>query len=171
MKKKLLLTATAVVLAMSFMAGCGGSTENEKATTTAATTNAASKYYFEANGAKVNIGDNGEAAIAALGEANSTFTATSCAFEGEDHMYMYDAFQLTLSTVNGEEVVTAISVTNDMISTPEGVKIGSTNDDVTEAMGVESKEDGNYQFTDGHTAHAIVVKDDAVISITYSYVE
>lgn len=167
MKKRFLAILAIAAIVTSFT-GCGSSSDGETTKKAEAGTTT-SKYYFEANGTKIHLGDLGEDVLSALGDANSTFTAVSCAFEGEDHMYMYDSYQITISTVDGKDVVTAISITNDMIGTPEGVKIGSTDAQVTEAMGVTTQESGNYRFTDGNTTVAIVVKDDEVISINYTY--
>lgn len=167
MKKRLLAVLTIAAMVFCFT-GCSSS--DSKETTNASESNATkSKYYFEASGTKVYLGDNGDDTIKALGEAKSTFTAVSCAFEGEDHMYLYDSYQVTISTVNGKEVVTAISLTNDMTATPEGVKIGSNDAAVTSAYGISSDSTGNYQLTDGNTTLGIVVKDDEVISINYTY--
>ena len=173
--KKILTLALSVGMVMAMATACGSEGDNKGGDTTP--TKAAqesnkkqeSKYYFEHNGAKVRMGDNGADAIAALGKENSVFTAKSCAFEGEDNTYIYDDFQVTLSTVDGEEVVTSVSVTSDMISITEGVKIGSTEDEVLSAMSCEAKADGNYKFSDAGTALAIIVKDGNVASITYSY--
>lgn len=172
--KKILALALSVGMVMAMTTACGS--EEAKDDKPAATQSSQkddnkkeSKYYFEFNGAKVRMGDNGADAIAALGKENSVFTAKSCAFEGEDNTYIYDDFQVTLSTVNGEEVVTSVNITSDMISIAEGVKIGSTEAEVLGAMSCEAKDDGNYKFSDAGTALAIIVKDGAVASITYSY--
>ncbi|NLL92793.1 MAG: hypothetical protein GX225_01405 [Clostridiales bacterium] len=168
MKKKIL--ALTVIAMMAFATGCGSSGDSDNTTTTQkASENTIPKYYVSVGNEKVYIGQAGDAAIDALGEANSTFTAVSCAFEGEDKMYMYDGFQVTISTVEGSEVVTAIDFTDDRIATPEGVKIGSTDAQVCSAMGVDSESLGNYTFNDGKTQLTIAQKDGEVIAITYSY--
>lgn len=169
MKKKVL--AIVMASAMLCAAGCSSDTKDETTTVASQAQNVESKYAFEANGKKISIGESADSVLEKLGEATSKFTAVSCAFEGEDHMYTYGtSYQITTSNVDGNEVLTCISLLDDMVSTKEGVKIGSTDDEVAAAMGVSKEDSGKYEFKDGKTSLVIVTKEDAVISITYSYV-
>ena len=179
MRKKILALGLALSTMMVCFTGCG---EDEKAPLTRRATDESGmtvneKYVFMASvpGTTATVplimGDPASV-LEELGEPTSSFTATSCAFEGEDHIYTYGtSYQVTTSTVDGNEVITCVQLLDDMVETEEGIRIGSTNHDVFEKMNVDVNETGNYQFKDGKTELSIVVKDESVISITYSYVE
>lgn len=179
MRKKILALTLALSTMMVCFTGCG---EEEKAPMTTRETDANGqtineKYVFNApvegstKTVPLNMGDPAST-LEELGEPSSSFTATSCAFEGEDHIYTYGtSYQVTTSTVEGNEVITCVQLLDDMVATPEGIRIGSSNHDVFAAMDVQPNETGNYQFKDGKTELSIVIKDENVISITYSYVE
>lgn len=174
MKKKFLRATliASMIISTICLSGCGdeNSANKQEVVTDSKTDNADSKYVFKSGDKTIYIGQDGKEVLEILGEANETFTATSCAFDGEDHMYMYNSYQITLSTIEGTERLAAITLTDDGVATPEGIRIGSSEETVIEALSVEKKEDGLYSVTSGKTKLSVTVKDGAVIAINYAYI-
>lgn len=132
---------------------------------------AAGSYSFavsKADGYIVSINDNMADVLAALGEPLSYFEAASCAFEGMDKIYTYSGFLIT--TEPGEDLqdyVNSIRLTDDSVTTPEGVHIGSSADDVTAAYGDGSQTANVISYTKGDSAINFVLESDKVVSIEY----
>lgn len=165
-------------VAMLILVGCGGS--DEKTTTAAggnanteAATNAAAPvasndaYVFQSG--DVAIAMNAEAApiLEKLGKEDSYFQSESCAFKGLDKEYTYGSFILKTYPMDDKDYVSSIEIKDDLISTPEGISIGSSAADVAKAYG-EPATAGNYSYTKGDSTLMFVVKDDAVTSIQYT---
>ena len=124
-------------------------------------------YAFEANGVKFTTGDKTQIALDALGEYNETLSAPSCAFEGEDTVYKYDGVEIYSYDKNGEEYISGIFLLDDT-STPEGLKIGSSKEDMIKLYGEDFTENiGSYTYKDGKTNFIVVISDDKVVSISY----
>ncbi len=129
-----------------------------------------SSLYYDANGVKIHTYDEAEATLASLGTPTGTFESASCAYQGMDYFYYYDGFQLTVNDVEGVKRVTTITVTDDTVSIPQGVKIGTQEADMVEKMGNNfTQSAGLYKFVDGNTTLQIQVKDGSVASILYVY--
>lgn len=103
----------------------------------------------------------------ALGEANSYFEAASCAFEGLDKTYTYSGFVITTRPDGDEDYVNSILLTDDSVTTAEGIYIGSTQTDVLAAYGQANVENDVIQYTLDNTTLNFILKDGAVISIEY----
>jgi hypothetical protein len=126
--------------------------------------------FYEAGGVKVHPYDLADSVLSALGEPLRTFESDSCAYQGKDYFYSYDGFQLTVNEVDGAKHVTAIKVLDDTVSIPQGVKIGSTEDEMKNLMGDDyTGASGMYTFAEGTTTLQIIVKEGAVASIEYLY--
>ncbi|WP_297378106.1 hypothetical protein [uncultured Helcococcus sp.] len=124
-------------------------------------------YTFEANGVKFTTGDKTQIALDALGKYNETLSAPSCAFEGEDTVYKYDGLEIYSYDKNGEEYISGIFLLEDT-STPEGLKIGSSKEDMIKLYGEDFTENiGSYTYNDGKTNFIVVINDDKVVSISY----
>ncbi len=162
MKKRIL--ALIMVAMIAVLTACGSGSDAtptpEKSTE--------NKYSYVHNGQKITIGESAEAVLKKLGEATSTFTSISCAFEGEDHFYTYGtSLQIVTSQVNGKEILTTIQLLDDLVATPQGIRIGDSEEAVAKAYG-EGK-DGKFSMKDGKTSLVIVIKNGEVSSITYTY--
>ena len=126
--------------------------------------------YFEANGIKIHPYDLADDVLSALGEPSGTFESASCAYQGMDYFYYYDGFQLTVNDVEGTKRVTTITVVDDTVSIPQGVKIGSTEDEMLTLMGDEyTVSSGLYVFVEDDTTLQIQIKESKVAAILYVY--
>ena len=100
-----------------------------------ATTNS-SNFVFEANGTKIELGAKADDIIASLGEPVNYHESESCAFKGLDKEYTYPGFVITTYPKDDVDYIYTITITDDTVSTPEGLAIGSTTADVEVAYGV-----------------------------------
>ncbi len=172
MKKLAMLLAAMLVLV-----GCGGGGEDttaaagagggETAAETAGEAAGSDAYVFQSG--DVTIAMNAEAApiVEALGEYDDYFESESCAFDGLDKQYTYGSFILKTYPLEDVDYVSSVEIRDDLVSTPEGISIGSTAEDVVAAYG-EPAEEGTYSYTKGDCTLLLLVQDGAVTSIQYT---
>ncbi len=125
-------------------------------------------YLFAANGVSVAIDAEAGPITEQLGEPVSYFESESCAFEGLDKIYTYSGFELDTYPKGGKDYVSAVVLTDDTVSTPEGIAIGDSAEKVKEAYPGEYTEICSmlrYE-KDGMTL-SFVIQDEEVISIEY----
>ncbi len=173
MNKKLLALALAAGLTLSLTA-CSGGSDTPAGGGSAAPLDSAqtggerTAYTFSVNGNTVAVNDNMADVLAVLGEEQSYFEAESCAFEGLDKTYTYPGFVITTRPEGEEDYVNSIRLTDDTVSTGEGVYIGSAEADVTAAYGEsESGTEGMLSYTAGDVTLSFILEDGVVTSIEY----
>lgn len=159
-------------VAMLILVGCGGGSNEtaEPAGTTGGTGTSGSDsgaYVFQTG--DVTIAMNAEAApiLEALGEYDDYFESESCAFDGLDKEYTFGSFILKTYPIEEVDYVSSVELRDDLVSTPEGIAIGSAAEDVVEAYG-EPSEEGIYSYTKGDCTLLFVVQDGVVTSIQYT---
>ena len=180
MKKNGFYTLTALALCLSLTACGGGETAQTPAPqpTTPAEQSAApaqsqapaapDSYVFLSGDFPISIDQDMADVLAALGEPQSYFEAASCAFEGLDKTYTYSGFQITTRPEGDKDYVNSILLTDDSVSTPEGIYIGSPVEDAEAAYtfsgtGIHS----SASFTLGDATLSLIFQDGKVISIEY----
>lgn len=117
----------------------------------------------------VSINEDMAEVLAALGEPQSYFEAASCAFDGLDKSYTYSGYRITTRPEGEKDFVNSILLTDDSVTTPEGIYIGCTAEEVTAAYG-ESEPAGAdtvLAYTKGDAALNFVLEDGKVVSIEY----
>ncbi len=179
--KKFIALAFAFCLSLSLVA-CGGddnttkAPEETKAPVTSNTDKYTGKgYALTIDGKDVQIGMSGEDMLALLGEAGSVFEAPSCAGEGIDYTYTYAGGSVEITTVpdaKGVNLVDAIVLKDDLISTPEGLSLTMSLDDVTAAYGEDYTTLGNaYAYEKDGMQLQFIIENDEITSIQYVVVE
>ena len=110
--------------------------------------------------------DPAEKVLEALGEpVNGTFESDSCAYQGKDYFYYYDGFEVMVNDVDGTKRITGITVADDTVQTPQGVRIGMKLEDAQKLMGDEFKQVGDvYKYTDGSTVLKLAVGEDGTLT-------
>lgn len=116
------------------------------------------ELYFESRGLRLEPMMEAEAVLAALGEPIGTFEADSCAYLGKDLFYYYPGFELTVNEVDGVNVITAISVVDDTVATPQGLRIYDEEEKLLSILGGD-EENGVYTYRAGRTELLIQVKE------------
>lgn len=131
--------------------------------------NAAGKgYAFIANGVTVAIDAEAGSITEQLGEPNSYFETESCAFEGLDKIYTYSGFELDTYPKDGRDYISAVVLTDDTVSTPEGIAIGDSMEKVKEAYPGEYTEICSMlKFEKDNMTLTFVIQEEEVISIEY----
>lgn len=106
-----------------------------------------------------------------LGDPDDYFESESCAFEGLDKVYTYPGFHLNTYPVEDKDYVLSVDFMDDTVETDEGISIGSTKDEVTEAYGEPAKEtSSSLVYEKGDTEMTIGLDGDSVSSLEISAV-
>ena len=178
--KKIIALAIAFCLSFSLMA-CGGSEDTTKAPEeTKAPVASTNKYEgfgyaLSVDGKNVQIGMTGEDLVALLGETSNVFEAPSCAGQGIDYTYTYAGGSVEITTVpnaQGVNLIDAMIIKDDLLSTPEGVSLTMKLSDVTAAYGESYTTMGNaYVYEKDGMQLQFIIENDEVTSIQYVVVE
>lgn len=127
---------------------------------------------FSAGGVEIVIHADAAPILEALGEPTSYSETPSCAGEGMDKTYGYGSFYLLTGLGEDGEVVSRLWLADDTVATPEGIRIGSDEEQVEAAYpDAACCEDGSCStyWIDGATASlAVVLEDGKVTVIEYS---
>ena len=172
MKQNFAALALALGLTLSLTA-CGGGNApaggESPAPQNSAAPQAAGAYVFTTgDGVTVSVDEDMAQVLTDLGEAQSYFEAESCAFEGLDKTYTYPGFVITTRPDGENDYVNSIRLTDDSVSTVEGVYIGSSEADVKAAYGEDGGADqGMLSYTAGGVSLNFILEEGAVISIEY----
>ena len=120
----------------------------------------------------IEMDQNINEVLAALGEPQGVFVAPSCAFDGEDRIFQYPSVQIHTYPKGDDDFVHTISLRDDTIRTTEGrIYLGSNLQSVIDAYGDDYEHDsGMYTYTRGPTTLEFFVEDDTVIGITYGLI-
>lgn len=136
--KKFAAIALALTMVLALCA-CGANPENPEVTTTPPSGNTGSTtpvgYTFTYNGYQFGVDMIADEALANLGELKDQYTSESCAFGGEDTVYYYNSIQVSTNNEYGYERIYSIYLEDDLVSTEEGICVGSTVEDVKSAYG------------------------------------
>lgn len=126
------------------------------------------KYEFKSDKTTISMGVEAAPVLKALGTPKKTFEQDSCAYQGKDKVYSFEGFDICTHPVDGKDVISAVYLMNDTVSTPEGIKIGSSVKELLNAYGKEYKENlGVYRYTAGNTEISFYTTKQVVDSIEY----
>ncbi len=167
MKKTIAFILAAMMLFA--LCACGGS-EGEKDKGEESYVADYGELYYEANGVKFGVMDYAEAVLEALGEPDGTFESESCAYQGKDYFYYYDGFEVMVNELDGAMRITGITVADDTVQNPQGVKIGMDIEEALSLMGEGYTQNGAvYKYSTGSAVLMIKAGDDnTVAAIEYS---
>ena len=150
----------ACLLVALLLAGCGAPDSIDAA--------AQAAYVFQSGEAAVTAGDDMAQVLPALGEPKSYFEAPSCAFDGLDKTYTYPGFVITTQPEGEKDLVNAVVLTDDSVTTPEGIYIGSSPEDVRGAYGTPAEEgETALIYTRGGVKLTFILENGKVCSIEY----
>jgi len=119
----------------------------------------------------IEMDQNMNSVLSALGEPRGTFVAPSCAFEGkEDQIYQYPGIEIFTYPKDNEYFVHTISFSDDSIRTTEGnIYLGSSLQALLDAYGDDYEyENGMYKYTRNLTNLEFFIEEDIVMGIVYS---
>ena len=163
-----------LVLLLSALCACGApapTQEAPQAEPAAAPEEASpgSELRFAAQGVECGIFDEADPVLEKLGEPLASYETQSCAYEGLDYLYDYDGFELSVNEIDGVRRITAISLLDDSVATPQGLRIGMPLQEALDAMRMDYREEGkSYCFLNGDTSLTVRVDSGGeVIAIDY----
>lgn len=106
-----------------------------------------------------------------LPEATSTYTVPSCALEGTDNVYNYEAFEVTAFDEGKGEFIYSIYLIDPNLTTPEGLALGDSLDKAVNLYGsAYTQEDSAYIYESAGTQLILILQDNSIISIEYRLV-
>ena len=139
----------ACLLAALLLAGCGAPDSVDAA--------AQAAYVFQSGEAAVTAGDDMAQVLPALGDPKSYFEAPS-----------YPGFVITTQPEGEKDLVNAVVLTDDSVTTPEGIYIGSSPEDVRGAYGTPAEEgETALIYTRGGVKLTFILENGKVCSIEY----
>ena len=95
-------------------------------------------YTFTYNDCQFGVDIVAADVLAKLGTPKDQYTSESCAFGGEDTVYYYSSIQVSTNNEDGYERIYSIYLEDDLVSTEEGICVGSSAEDVKNAYGEPS---------------------------------
>ena len=123
--------------------------------------------FLTGKGNTVSVNQDMTEVLAAEGEPLSYFEAESCAFNGLDKTYTYAGFVISTRPEGEKDFVNSILLTDDSVTTPEGVYIGSSKDAVIAAYGEGDEVGLSLSYTKGDCTLNFIFDGTTVISIEY----
>ena len=125
-------------------------------------------YYFSYNDMDIRVDADAKAVTDALGESDTYFESPSCAAQGTGRLYGYGDFEIQTYPDGDDDKILYVMLKTDMVSTPEGIDISKSRDDVMECYGKPDEENASSLIyeKDGMKLKFIFDKDD-MISIEY----
>lgn len=111
--------------------------------------------------------------LQALGTPALYQESGSCANpEEKDKLYGYDGFQIRTVSVDGKDRVRQIVLTDDSVSTAEGIAVGSGTGAVTAAYGDADQSSGGILTYVGKNCKLVITtRDGTVTGISYLYAQ
>lgn len=124
------------------------------------------EYTFTLEGVELIPGQPFDAS--ALPEANSVYQIPSCAFEGTDNVYSYNACEVTAYNEGNGEIIYSIYILDPYTITPEGLALGDEEAKIVAAYGPNyNLSDGQYTYIGRNSQVIILTSGGFVISIEY----
>ena len=96
-------------------------------------------YYIEHIGVRIEVGADAMPTIIRLGQYTRE-VGEACGTDEMDVIYTFSGFEIETHVKGEDEYIRLIKLLDDSITTPEGITIGSTRDDVVKAYGKSYKE-------------------------------
>lgn len=170
MKKSLKIVSLALALCLLLaLAACGETGDSEKTEPPSASgTSQATGYTFTFKGVEIAVDADLAPIVAALGEPTDYSEFDSCAFQGKDKTWIYGGVILRSYPEGDKDLVLSIELKDDSVSTPEGIYVGSSKDEVTAKYGAPASEtDTAVTYVKGGCKLTFILADGKVSSITY----
>ncbi len=166
MKIASLLLALCLALALT---ACGGTEDSDKTNPPSGSGTAqAAGYTFRFKGVEIAVDADLAPIVAALGDPTDYFDSDSCAFQGKDKVWTYGGVILRSYPEGDKDLVLSVELMDDSVSTPEGIYVGSSRDDVTAKYGAPTSEAGtSVSYVKGKCTLMFSLADGKVSSIAY----
>ncbi len=125
-------------------------------------------FFVNVGTVKVELGASADAVISALGSPKSSSPVGSCGGQGTLTKYVYTSVEVYVLTTDKSSTIDKIVLLDDTISTPEGIKMGSTQSDVKSKLGSPANSaTASYTYVSGNKNLIVTFRDSAVVGIDY----
>lgn len=158
MKQNVFAKVTACLMLLCYISLCS------------VTSDAASKgYIFKYKKVSVQMHAKASTLLKKAGTPVTSKKSKSCAYKGMDATYIYkDIIVTTYShSDGGTEYINSVTLRTDSVSTKEGIRIGSSYNDVVKKYGTGKDNFGVYTYTKGKSKLQIEIADNTVKKIMY----
>lgn len=119
------------------------------------------------NGKSFSLGDSVSVLVDLAGEPQSISEAGSCGDQGTLKKYTYSSMSVLILENDKGSTIDYISLSNDLVATDKGIRIGSSRSDVISAYGEPETDNGsNIQYTSDEFAIKFGIANDKVNAIT-----
>ena len=162
--KKIFIFFVLLTIAVTVLVSCAPDTD--------VSADGGSTLKFVYNGVSMAPGDDFADVGAKLGDPDGYYEAASCAFDGKDKIYTYGSVQISVSPLDGKDIIYMITLLDDSLTTPEGICVGAAKASVIEAYGEQGTDKGSsLTYNSGKTDLVFLIRDDCVTSVQYRYVD
>ena len=125
-------------------------------------------FFVTVDNVKVELGASADAVIEALGTPKSSSPVGSCGGQGTLTKYVYASLEVHVLATDKTSTIDKIVLLDDTVSTPEGIRMGSTESDVKSKLGTPtSKASSSYTYVSGNKNLIVTFRDGAVVGIDY----
>lgn len=126
-------------------------------------------YVFSYKGVSVSMNGKAQSLLKKAGSPKKKVVKKSCAYNGEDRTYTYKDFKLKTysKTNNGTEYVSEVRFLTAKVKTKEGIKIGSTQEQMEKKYGKAEETFGIYTYKKGSCKLQFMIEDGKVSAIRY----
>ena len=126
-------------------------------------------YIFKYKGVSVQMHSDASKIIKKAGKVLKKKETKSCAYKGLDRVYQYKDFILATysNSKKGKQYVNGIKFRTKNISTKEGIKIGSSLNDVVDKYGKAKDNFGVYTYKKGKSKLQFEIINEKVTTIQY----
>ncbi len=181
MKKNIVMIIVALLLVAGVAAvlllnggnrDISGNNSNPQPQTGGSTVKEDPGYHLEYKGVQIAVETLSTPILEALGEPMNYFEAPSCAFVGMDKIYTYSGFEFQTYTKDEKDYIASIRFLDDSITTPEGIGLNASLEDVTAAYGKDYKQSfTQYTYTKGKCNLSFILENNEVVSVEYASVD
>ena len=134
MKKRLIAICMCICMGMIFITGCAaGKGSDDGQTKTPG--DEKNSFSYAIGDVELVPGEDFAKAYEALGEPVNYTEAASCYFDGMDKVYTYDGYEVRTYPDGDKDIIQDICLSSKDYSTDEGITVGSSLKDVTDAYG------------------------------------
>ena len=127
-------------------------------------------FAFKKDAVEIAIDADAAPILAALGTYQAYDATPSCAFAGEDKVYVYSGFKLQTyqKKAGGPDFVHSVILTDDTYATAEGIAVGAEAARVLEVYGTpDEKTDARISYSTRRETLLFLTRDGRVTSIQY----
>ncbi len=115
----------------------------------------------------IAVGDDLDKIIDDIPSYNSFNSAPSCADVGTDELYIYNGFRISAHRSNGRCEITMIELTNDTVSTFEGMSIGDTEEKLRLCYGEGERSANTVEYKSKNCILRFYMREGKIVSIKY----